>query len=153
MSSPSANAGDVFCSPRGDHDGAAEQFRHVLAQARERPLVQVALAYGGLARLALAAHDQAAALTASREATARFDRASGGIIDMRSGPYLWLIHAAVLGESGDYPGAREWAQKALDASRRYDDPSSSAIAEADAAVRAAGQRTGETSPSSRSPRW
>ena len=128
-----------FLLTQGDRDGAAEQFREVLAQAHGRPLVHIALAYGGLARLALAGHDGAAALTASREAVSRFDRASNGIIDMRTGPYLWLIHSAALGSTGDAKGAREWAQKALDASRRYDDPSSAAIAEAEAALRAAGQ--------------
>ena len=107
-----------FLLTQGDRDGAAEQFREVLAQAHGRPLVHIALVYGGLARLALAGHDGAAALTASREAVSRFDHASNGIIDMRTGPYLWLIHSVALGSTGDAKGAREWAQKALDASRR-----------------------------------
>jgi len=38
-------------------------------------------------------------------------------------------------KSGNTAGARKWADKALAASRRYDDPSSPAIAEAEAAVR------------------
>jgi serine/threonine-protein kinase len=126
-----------FLVTQGDHDGATEQFREVLAHTQGRPLVHFALAYGGLARLALARQDRVAALAASREAVTRFDHATGGIIDMRAGPYLWLIHSAVLAASDDRAGAREWAQKALDASRRYDDPSSPAIAEAEAAVRAA----------------
>ncbi len=49
-----------FLLTQGDRDGAAEQFREVLAQAHGRPLVHIALAYGGLGRLALAGHDGAA---------------------------------------------------------------------------------------------
>jgi tetratricopeptide (TPR) repeat protein len=125
-----------FLSTQGDLPGAEAQFREVLAQAHGRPLVHIALAYGGLARLALAARDPQAALAASREAVTRFDHATGGIIDVRGGPYLWLIHAAALRQSGDAKGARDWAQKALEASRRYDDPSSATIKAAEAAVRA-----------------
>jgi serine/threonine-protein kinase len=126
-----------FLLTQGDHAGAEEQFREVLAQAHGRPLVHVALAYGGLARLALAKGEAAAAVASSGEAVARFDQATGSIIDMRGGPYLWLIHSAALMATGDRAGARDWAQKALDASRRYDDPASPTIAEAETAVRAA----------------
>jgi hypothetical protein len=60
-----------------------------------------------------------------------------GLYDLRVQPQLWLVHSAVLLKSGDPAGAREWSEKALQASRRYDDPSSAAIANAEAAVRAA----------------
>jgi len=56
---------------------------------------------------------------------------------VRTGPYLWLIRAEALRRSGDNGGAREWAQRALDASRHYDDPSAPSIRNAEAAVRAA----------------
>jgi hypothetical protein len=60
-----------------------------------------------------------------------------GLYDLRVQPELWLVHSAVLLKSGDMPGARKWAEKALAASLSYDDPSSPAIAHARDAVRVA----------------
>jgi hypothetical protein len=54
--------------------------------------------------------------------------------DVRYGPYLWRIHAEVLQQSGDLSGAQAWAHRALDADRRYDDPSSPDIIAAQATV-------------------
>ena len=59
-----------------------------------------------------------------------------GLYDLRVQSQLWLVHSAVLLKNGDIQGAHQWADKALTANRRYDDPSSPAIAEAEAAVRA-----------------
>ena len=51
---------------------------------------------------------------------------------------LWLVHSALLLHSGDATGARQWADKALEASLRYDDPMSSAIAAARNSIRLSG---------------
>jgi hypothetical protein len=53
------------------------------------------------------------------------------------GPKLWRIRAEALLLSGDAQGARQLAQRALDADRLYDDPSSADIAEAEATLSAA----------------
>ena len=95
-----------------------------------------ALAEGGLARIALARTDLAGAQAASARATDAFERVIGRR-DVRSGPYLWLIRSDVLLRAGDRSGAREWARRALDASRRYDDPAAASISQAEAALHAA----------------
>jgi tetratricopeptide (TPR) repeat protein len=123
-----------FLLSQGELAGAAAQFQEVVQQAHGRAFVHVALAYGGIARVALAQGDYSAALSASAEAVGRFDAASG-FRDVRMGPYLWLIHSEILRKNADPRGAREWAQRALEASRRYDHPSAASIAEAAAAVR------------------
>ena len=103
-------------------------------QAHGVPLSHAALAYGGMARVALATGDTPAALEASATAVQVFDRVTG-FRDVRMGPYLWLIRSDSLRASGDLVHAREWAQRALDASRRYDDPSAASIRDAEAALR------------------
>jgi serine/threonine-protein kinase len=59
-----------------------------------------------------------------------------GFRNVRTGPYLWLIRAEALRRSGDSGGARELAQRALDASRGYDDPSAASIRDAEASLKA-----------------
>ncbi|HKY90399.1 MAG TPA: protein kinase [Nevskiaceae bacterium] len=114
-----------------------EQLREVLARSRADPTSEAfALAQGGLARVALLRGDAAAALAASQDAVDTFARITGGR-DVRTGPYLWLIHAQALHASGDGPRAREWARRALEASRRYDDPAASSVVEAEAMLRGA----------------
>ena len=125
-----------FLLDRGDEGAAAEQFREVLAQAKDRHFAPIAFAHGGLARIALAHGDVPTALTEVRVAIETFDHPTG-LRDVRGGPYLWLIESAALLRSGDAAGAREKAQRALDASRRYDDPAAQSIADAQAALRAA----------------
>jgi len=63
-----------------------------------------------------------------------------GLYDVRVQPRLWLVHSALLLESGESAGARQWADKALEASLEYDDPMSSAIAAARESVRLASAR-------------
>jgi tetratricopeptide (TPR) repeat protein len=123
-----------FLLSQGDLAGATAQFREVVQQAHDRSFAHVALAYGGMARVALAEGDNSGALSASAEAVGRFDAVTG-FRDVRMGPYLWLIHSETLRKTGDVRRAREWAQRALEASRRYDHPSAASIAEAEAAVR------------------
>ncbi|HET7777421.1 MAG TPA: protein kinase [Rudaea sp.] len=124
-----------FLLTHGDLDGAEQQFNEVIAQAHGRKLTPIALAHGGLARVALAQGDVPAANAASAAALEMFEHVDG-FRNVRTGPYLWLIRADALRRSGDAKGAREWAQRALDASRRYDDPSAASIREAEAAVQA-----------------
>src|SRR5204862_21656 len=100
-----------------------------------RNLAPTALAYGGLAQLAMARHDVGAAVEMSRLAVSTFDTVTG-MRDVRTGPYLWRIRAEALLRAGDVSAAKSWAQRALDADRRYDDPSSRDIVEAEATLRA-----------------
>jgi eukaryotic-like serine/threonine-protein kinase len=125
-----------FLLSQGDLAGATAQFKEVVQQAHGHSFVHVALAYGGIARVALAQGDNSGALSASGEAVDRFEAVTG-FRDVRMGPYLWLIRSETLRKNGDARRAHEWAQRALEASRRYDHPSAASIAEAQAAVRIA----------------
>ena len=118
---------------RGDTAGAAQQVDAVLEQAHGRKLSPLALALGDKARLALARGDVPAALTASNDAITMFEHVDG-FRNVRTGPYLWLIRSEALRRSGEHTGAREWARRALDASRRYDDPSADSIRAAESAL-------------------
>jgi serine/threonine-protein kinase len=125
-----------FLLAQDDAAGAAEQFREVLSQAHERKLEAVARAHAGIARLALARGDVTAALAGSGNAVDIFEHVAG-LHDVRGGPYVWLVHADALLASGDSKGAVQWATRALEASRRYDDPSAASIRQAEAALQAA----------------
>jgi hypothetical protein len=122
----------------GDADfvAAESEFRAVLEKTADRPLLESALAHSGLSRVALMRNDTKRALEESLLALASLKRVEG-LYDLRVQPRLWLVHGDVLLKSGDIAGARVAAEKALEASRRYDDPSSAAIVEAETAVRAA----------------
>jgi len=124
-----------FLLERGERDAAEREFREVLAQQHGRALVTGALAEGDLARLALARNDDAGALATSTRAVEAFEHVLGRR-DVRSGPYLWLVHAEALRRHGDRAAARSWAERALEASRRYDAPGAASIAQAEAALRA-----------------
>jgi eukaryotic-like serine/threonine-protein kinase len=122
----------------GDADFAAaeSELRAVLADAAGRPWLEPALAHSGLARIAAARGDTVNAYSESRLALDALQRVQG-IYDVRAQPELWLVHSAVLLKRGDASGARLWAERALQASRLYDDPSSAAISAAEIAVRVA----------------
>jgi serine/threonine-protein kinase len=128
-----------FLLDHGDEAGATAQFREVLAQAKDKHFAPIAFAHGGLARIALTHGDVPAALSEAHVAIETFDHPTG-LRDVRGGPYLWLIESAALLRSGDAAGARDSAQRALEASRRYDDPSAKSIADAQAALLAAQAR-------------
>jgi tetratricopeptide (TPR) repeat protein len=125
-------------SQTGDPDfGTAElEFKAVLEKAADRPLVEPALAHSGLSRIAAARGDQALARRESDQALTDLGRVQG-LYDVRVQPRLWLVHSALLLKGGDGPGARQWADKALEASQRYDDPASSEISAARNLVRRA----------------
>ena len=125
-----------FLQQRRDARGAEREYREVLLQAHGRNLAPVARAYGGLAELALAEHDVSQSLQLSERAIDAAEQARTEP-DVRLGPPLWRIRAEALLLSGDGASAVAWAQKALDAERRYDDPSSPDIAAAEATLRSA----------------
>ena len=125
-----------FLLKHGDVSGSGAQFREILAQAHERNLFSVALAHGGLALIAVQQHDGATALQSSARALDIFDNVTG-FRDVRMGPYLWRIRAEALLESGDARGAVEWARRALDSVRRYDDAASPDLAIAETTFRSA----------------
>jgi hypothetical protein len=122
-------------SKRGDLDfiAAESEFQTVLKSLGDRPLLETAMAHAGLARIVAARDDIESARRESDLALAALAQVKG-LYDLRVQSQLWLVHSAVLLKSGDGLGARQWADKALVASRSYDDPSSAAIAEAQAAV-------------------
>ncbi len=122
-----------FLIEHGDAAGAAAQFREIVAQDHGRHLAHAALAYGGLARVALASSDSAARALASK-AVDEFEHVQG-YRDARMGPYLWNIYAQALLASGDAPAADAWARSALAADRKYDDPASPDIAQVEATLR------------------
>ena len=124
-----------FLLDHGNTVGAEEQFRLILAQERGRRFASFALAHGGLARVHLQHGDTADADAESRAAVESFTQVTGRR-DVRNGPYLWLIRSAALLRTGDAQGAREWARRALEASRKYDAASAASIRQAEAALRA-----------------
>src|SRR5262249_2839133 len=119
-----------FLLTTGDRDGAAEQFRLILEHENDRRFVSFAQTHGDLAQLALLRGDVPKALAESQRAVDIFEHVTGRR-DVRSGPQLWLVRAAVLRASGDARGARDLAQRALDASQRYDDADAPSIADAE----------------------
>ena len=125
-------------SREGDPDlSAAEiEFNAVLKGAADRPLVEAALAHSGLARIAAARGNGPLALRESGQALTALDSVKR-LYDVRVQPQVWLVHSALLLHSGDRTGARQWAAKSLEASLRYDDPTSPAIAAARSSVRLA----------------
>jgi len=122
----------------GDPDfaQASAALKAVVAQAAGRPSVELALAHAGLARVAIATGDTRVASNESELALTTLNRVQA-LYDVRVQPQLWLVRSAALRQRGDKAVALQWAGKALAASRRYDGPSSPAIAEAEGAVRAA----------------
>ncbi len=124
-----------FLLAHNDAVGAEEQFRLVIAQENGRKFATFALVHADMAKLYLARGEVANAVDESRSAVESFAQVTGRR-DVRVGPHLWLIHAEALRRSGDAHRAREWAQRALDASRRYDDPSAASIHQAELALRA-----------------
>lgn len=120
-----------------DFDDAEAEFRTILDEASELLLPETALAHAGLARVANLRGHPRDALEQSRLAMAALEGVRG-LYDVRVGPMIWLVRSAALLSNGDAASARVWADKALHASRRFDAPSSAAIAVAEESVRAAG---------------
>jgi tetratricopeptide (TPR) repeat protein len=124
----------AFLLEHGKLDEAEGQFDEVLNRSADRTDSAVALALGGRAQIAVARHQIVAALASSLQAVDTFDRVTG-FHDVRTAPHLWRIRAEALLLSGDATAALVWAQRALDADRRYDDPASPDIAAAETTVK------------------
>jgi len=117
----------------GEPADAEKQFREVIAQDHERNLLAAASAHSDLAQLALARADARTALAESTEALRIVGQASDRR-DPHAQARLWRIHAQVLARSGDFAAARDYAQRALDAFRRDDDPASAEISKSATAL-------------------
>jgi len=124
-----------FLLEQNDPTAAETQFREVARwnQIHDEGQLYVALANGGLARLALLRNDTATALKYIVLAEQTYDQLLSAH-DVRWGPYLWLIHARVLSGSGDIRGAERWARRAVEADKSYDAPTSPSLTEAQAVL-------------------
>lgn len=103
----------------GSIDAARAEFTAVVTVAEGRPLAHIALAQGGLARVALAQRDAASAERESAAALALWQRVEG-FHDVRMGPYLQRIRADVLAARGEIAAAQQLEDEAAAASARYD---------------------------------
>lgn len=111
---------------RGRLDEAAKEFRTVVAHGQDRKLAHIALAHGGLARIALAQGREADAQRESQTALTLWDSIVG-FRDVRMGPYLQRIRADALAAEGRTKDAQRLEDAAADASRRYDAPESPTV--------------------------
>ncbi len=122
-----------FLLDQGETGEAERQFHEVIAQDHERNLSAAALAHSGLAHLAWLRGDASSAVHASTESLRVLGNVSGER-DARTEPYLWRLHAQALARAGEVNAARDYAQRSLDAFRRYDDPASAQIAKSAAVL-------------------
>jgi serine/threonine protein kinase len=118
---------------RNDPAAAETQFQLIVEHARDAHKFYAALAHAGLARAALQRHDVAAALDHSGTAVAIIDSFKE-LRDERYRTYVWHIRAESLLAQGDPRGAIEWAQRAVEANRRYDHPASPDLRETEATL-------------------
>jgi eukaryotic-like serine/threonine-protein kinase len=100
-------------------DEARSQFKTIVEHADGRTLAHIALAHGGLARVALARDDRAAALKESAAALDIWKRVTG-FRDVRMEPYLQRIRADALAADGRLVNAQALEDAAATASARYD---------------------------------
>jgi tetratricopeptide (TPR) repeat protein len=110
-----------------ERQAADAQFRAVLREDASMRSGNAARAYAGLASLALEHHAVSDALELSAKALAAGAKATTEP-DIRLMPDLWRMRAQVQLAAGNAGEARDLAQRALEADRRYRDPSSRAIA-------------------------
>jgi tetratricopeptide (TPR) repeat protein len=112
-----------------EHDQTADAEKHlreVIAQDHDRNLLVAAMAHGDMAQLALARAEESVALNESIEALRIADKASDRR-DPRAEARLWRLYAQALARNGNLADAHDYAQRAIDAFRRYDDPASAEI--------------------------
>jgi len=123
-----------FLLTQGEADAADTELRAVVQLGKGRALTPLALAHADLSRLAVERGNAQVAIAESRTAIEILERVAG-LYDVRIRPHLWRTQAAALAASGDTKGAAQWNERALEASRIYDDPSSaSSVASADDSV-------------------
>ncbi len=121
---------------QNDVRAADLQFREVLDASHGRSIAPVARAYADLALLALARKDGQDADAMSAKAVS-IGASATSEPDIRLNPQLWNVRARVLLQGGNAKDARALAQRALDADRLYDHPSSPSIADDQAVLSAA----------------
>jgi serine/threonine protein kinase/tetratricopeptide (TPR) repeat protein len=112
---------------------ADAEMQAVIDAAGTRAWIEPVQAHEALARAALARGDTQGALRESRLALDALGRVQG-LYDIRVQPQVWLAYSAALLKAGDPRGARSWAEKAAEASQRYDDAEAESIKRAKAAV-------------------
>ena len=120
----------------GRLDEASALFHEVLDADAGRNLAVTALAQLGLARVALARGDTAAAVLESALAVERWNRLTG-YRDVRNGPLILREQARALLAAGDATGAKAAAAEALAQSLRYDAPEADSIVQARALLQRA----------------
>jgi serine/threonine-protein kinase len=107
-----------FLLDLGQVEAARTELLEIMRIGKDAATYPLALAHTGLARIAIANGDRAAALAESRRALSTIDRVSG-LYDLRVLPMIWTVHADALDLDGDVASAREYRSRALDATRRY----------------------------------
>jgi serine/threonine protein kinase len=127
---------DNFKAGEPEFADAAAEMHAVIKAAGTRTWIEPAQAHAALARVAGARGDTGVALEESRLALAALEHVQG-LYDIRVQPQVWLVYSAALLKAGDITNARRWAERAAEASERYDDAGADSIKRAKAAVRAA----------------
>jgi eukaryotic-like serine/threonine-protein kinase len=112
---------------------ADAEMRAVIKAAGTRTWIEPAQAHAALARIAGARGDTEGALREGRLALAALENVQS-LYDIRVQPQVWLAYSAALLKAGDATNARLWAEKAAEASERYDDAGADSIKRAKAAV-------------------
>ena len=125
-----------FLMSQGEAAKAHEELLVVVKLAGARDIFPRALSHADLAQLAMTRGDTPTALQESAAAIGVLERLTG-LYDVRIGPMIWRVRAAALESSGDQKGASAWTARALDASRRYDAPSSPTVTTAGLSIKPA----------------
>jgi hypothetical protein len=115
-------------------------FRHAMTLQGGLEAAVPTLAHIGLARFALLRHETPQALDESAQALKALSRIRE-LYDVRLQAQVWLVRSQALLQAGDRAGALHWAQQALDARLKHDDPRSSSIVAARNARDAAAERS------------
>ena len=118
-----------FLLSQHDINGAHAEFDKALRLSLDNASEPVIYSHAGLAAIALARGDVAAAVEYSRVAVDQLSH-SEGYYDVRIQPYVWSVRARALLSAGDTAGARLFAERNANAAVRYYAPASAAIAEA-----------------------
>jgi serine/threonine-protein kinase len=119
-----------FLLEHGEPAKARVEFQNALNLAGDPHWSHVALAQAGLARAALALHDQPAALNHSAQALTTWQGVNG-FRDQRMQAYLWRVRAAALAQTGQRAEAQALRQQALAQARRTDAPHSPTLTQED----------------------
>lgn len=105
-----------------DVDGAFAQFTEIVSQAQGRKLSHIALAYGGLARVAVKRGQPELALEQSAMALDTWTNKTG-VSSARMEPRLQRMRADALAAAGRFEEAQKFEDDAWRASQKFDGPS------------------------------